>query len=278
MLKKTLEYPLFDIGGYSLSVYQLTGALMVFAVMYVLLRAIRMGIYRSARFDASRKYVLYQVTRYVLIVVSIILALGMLGVHLSVLLASSTALLVGIGLGLQSLVKDFVSGLILLLDGSIRVGDVIEVNGIVAKVEAIDIRTTRVLTRDDKYMIMPNSILTSNELINWTYYNRSARFEVSVGVDYDSDPEKVMSILREAAAAHPLVMPAPPPTSRIAEFGNSSIDFKVFFSSEEVFRAEIIRGDIRLGILQAFRREGISIPFPQRVIHHANAGGAGIPS
>lgn len=273
MLKKTLEFTLFQIGGYSLSVYQLAGALMVFGVMYALLRAIRMGIYRSARFDASRKYVLYQVTRYVLIVLAIILALGMLGVHLSVLLASSTALLIGIGLGLQNLVKDFVSGIILLLDGSIRVGDVIEVNGIVAKVEAIDIRTTRVMTRDDKYMIMPNSILTSNELINWTHYNRSARFAVAVGVDYDSDPEQVMSVLKKAASSHPLVMSSPPPVAQISAFGNSSIDFKVFFSSEDVFRAEIICGEIRLGILQAFRREGISIPFPQRVIHHFNADG-----
>lgn len=267
MLKEILEYNLFEVGSYRLYVYQVAGALLVFVVLRVALAVIRFSVYKAPRIDIARKYAVYQIMRYFLIVLALVLALGALGVHVSVLLAGSAALLVGIGLGLQNLFNDFVSGIILLADGSVKVGDVIEVDGLVARVEQIHIRTTNVLTRDDKYIILPNSKLTSHQLINWTHNGAAARFEVSVGVEYGSDIDKVMDIMQRAAAAHPLVMAEPKPFVRLVEFGSSAIEFTVLFWTEEVFRVENTRSEIRIEISRAFSREGIVIPLPQRVIH-----------
>mgnify|MGYP002663307730 CR=1 FL=1 len=142
---------------------------------------------------------IFSLVKYFFLVFATLTGLQIIGFDLSVLIAGSAALLVGIGLGLQNLFSDFISGIIILFDSTVKVNDIIEVNGTVSIVQEINLRTTTVLTRDEKYIILPNSHLTKNELINWTHSSVSSRFEVLIGVDYSSDINQVMQILMNLA-------------------------------------------------------------------------------
>jgi len=215
----------------------------------------------------SKQYAVYQIIKYLVIVIAFIFSLKLLGVNVSGMLLGSAALLVGVGLGLQNLFNDFVSGVIILLDSSVKVNDIIEVNKLICKVQKIKIRTTTVLTRDDKNIILPNSALTGSQLINWTHGYETSRFEIQVGVDYSSDVHLAMKILQTAAEDHRMVLKDPKPFVRLFDFGNSSIDLVLLFWCDEVFRVETIKSEIRIKIFDLFAENGITIPFPQRVVH-----------
>jgi small-conductance mechanosensitive channel len=266
-MKEVLEYTLIDVGTFSLTVFSLVKFLAYCGVVFVFLLVMKRIIYRPVRMDISRKFAIYSLLKYVVLVVAFIFGLQILGFNLSVLLAGSAALLVGVGLGLQNLFSDFVSGIIILIESSVKVEDVIEVNGLVCKVQKINLRTTTVLTREDKYIILPNSDLTRNQLINWTHSNVSSRFEISVGVDYSSDVKLVMKLLKDAALEHKDVLRSPPPSVRFDDYADSSLKFLLFFWSEEVFRVESIKSEMRVRIFELLRENKITIPFPQRVVH-----------
>lgn len=272
-MEEFLNYRLLHFGNYSVSVYHLVLLGVLVIVTWLVLLLVRSAIFRSHRLDTGRKYAIYQMIRYVFLVVVIGIGLEGLGVSLTVLLAGSAALLVGIGLGLQNLFNDFVSGIILLVDGSVEVNDVVEVDGLVAQVLEINLRTSVVRTRDEKYIILPNSILTGGKLINWTHHSQTSRFSVFVGVAYGSDVELVMSILRQVAQAHPQVNPDHEPIVRLINFGDSSIDFELLFWTNEVFRVDNVKSDLRIALCAAFQEKGVEIPFPQRVLHHVERKG-----
>ncbi|TNE53907.1 MAG: mechanosensitive ion channel [Bacteroidetes bacterium] len=266
-MEEFLNYNLFRFRDYSLSVYHLVALGILILVTWTILYILRKAIFRSRRMDPGRKYALYQIIRYVSLVIAIAIGLESLGVKLTVLMAGSAALLVGIGLGLQHLFNDFVSGIILLADASVEVDDVIEVDGIVARVQAINLRTSLVKTRDEKYIILPNSVITGGKLINWTHHKALSRFDIVVGVSYNSNVEEVRDILIDVAQSHPHVSPERVPRARILNFSDSSIDFEVLFWTKEVFGVENTKSDIRFAICKAFREHGVEIPFPQRVVH-----------
>lgn len=266
-MEEFLNYTLLKFGDYRVSVYHLVIVGILALATWLMLFILKQAIYRSGRLDTGRKYAIYQMLRYFLLILVIILGLDSIGVSLTVLIAGSAALLVGIGLGLQNLFNDFVSGIILLIDGSVEVNDVIEVDGLVARVVAIKLRTSVVRTRDEKYIILPNSVLTGGKLINWTHHNELSRFEVTVGVSYGSDVAQVMRIMQSVAREHPQVSTEREPFVRFINFGDSSIDFEVLFWTEDVFRVENTKSDIRVGIFNAFSEQGVEIPFPQRVVH-----------
>ncbi|OCB76151.1 mechanosensitive ion channel protein MscS [Flavobacterium crassostreae] len=215
----------------------------------------------------GKKYSIYNLVKYLIIVIAIIVGLEMFGFNLSVLVAGSAALLVGVGLGLQNLFSDFVSGIILLVDSSVKVNDVLESNGLVCTVKEINLRTTTVLTRDDKYIILPNSDLTKNQLINWTHSDLTSRFDVSVGVDYSSNVNQVMQLLHQAVTEQEGILQDPKPFVRFNEFGDSSLNFAIYFWSEDVFRVENRKSELRIRIFELFQQNNITIPFPQRVVH-----------
>lgn len=182
-------------------------------------------------------------------------------------MAGSAALLVGIGLGLQNLFSDFVSGIVILVDSTIKVGDVLDVDGLVCKVEEINIRTTLVLTRDDKFILLPNTLLTKNKIVNWTHSKNTSRFEVNVGVDYASDVNLTMRLIKEAGLEQKDVLKHPEPFVRFNDFGSSSLDFTLYFWVDDVFRAENAKSEIRVNIFNKLSENNITIPFPQRVLH-----------
>ena len=241
-----------------------------FFLIIIILKIIRLSIYRSKRFDEPKKFSIYTLTKYVIIVFSFIYSLRVIGFDISVLLAGSAALLVGFGLGMQNLFSDYISGLIILIDSSIKVGDIIEVNGLVCMVQEINLRTTTVFTRDDKYIILPNTDLTRNHLINWTHSEVTSRFEISVGVDYGSDVEQIISIMLNVAKGLESIKKDPEAYIRFKDFGESSLDFSIFFWSDEIFRIEKIKSDYRIALFKAFKENNINIPFPQRVVHSIN--------
>ncbi|SEA28279.1 Mechanosensitive ion channel [Flavobacterium gillisiae] len=266
-MKEIIDYTLFQDGGFSIKVISIIKLILFIIVVLLVLKLIRKAIYKVEKIDVAKKYSIYRLVRYLIILVSIIAGLQLFGFNLSVLVAGSAALLVGIGLGLQNLFSDFISGILLLLDSSVKVNDVIELNGMVCTVQEINLRTTTVLTRDDKYIILPNSDLTKNQLINWTHNDLASRFEVTVGVDYSSDVKQVMQILKQAVDNQNSVLKEPSPFIRFTDFGDSSLNFSIIFWSEELFRVENIKSELRIKIFELFKNNNITIPFPQRVVH-----------
>lgn len=256
-----------QIGAFTIDLTSILKLILFAFSIYLALNFLKRIIYKSNKIDEPKKYSIFNLLKYFVFVLSFLTGLQIIGFDLSVLIAGSAALLVGVGLGLQNLFSNFISGIIILFDSTVKVNDVIEINGMVSVVQEINLRTTTVLTRDDKYILLPNSILTSNQLINWTHSNISSRFEVTVGVDYSSDVNHVMQLLLEAVVDQPGVQKEPKPFVRFINFGESSLDFSVHFWSEDVFRIKNVESDIRVKIMNTFKEHNISIPFPQRVVH-----------
>ncbi|AIL43787.1 mechanosensitive ion channel [Elizabethkingia anophelis] len=266
-LKEILEYHIFALGQYSLTVYQLISSAVIVLVGLGIVRVFKSLIYKSEKIDVGKKFAFAQILKYIIIVFTAILAFRTLGVDVSPLLLGGSVILVGIGLGLQNLFLDFISGVIILLDRSIKVDDVVEIENVVGKVQQINIRTSTILTRDNKSMIIPNSILTKNKIVNMSYDDDVANFGISIGVGYDSDVDLVMKLMLEAAKEHPEVFQEKPAVARLSNFGDSSLDFSLFFNSRYLFKAEAIKSDLRLSILNKFRENNIDIPFPIRTLY-----------
>ncbi len=266
-MKEFLKYKLIDTSDYILKVSNLLGLLILILCTVLIIFLVKRVIYKSHKIFVPKKYALYQLFKYFFIVVSVVLSFKIIGFDISLLLAGSAALLVGVGLGIQHIFSDFISGIVILIEGTIKVDDIIDISGIICKVQDINFRTTKVLTRDDKYIIVPNSELTKNHIINWTHSKIISRFDISFGVDYSSDIHLVIDILEKEALDHPFVLKEPKPFARFNDCGNSSLLFTIYFWAKEVFRVENIKSDLRIKIFEDFKRNGIQIPFPQRVVH-----------
>jgi small-conductance mechanosensitive channel len=195
------------------------------------------------------------------------LALVMLGVDLTKLTLLVSALGVGIGFGLQTIVNNFVCGLILLLERPLRVGDTIELGGQMVKIASIGLRSTTVRTADQAEVIVPNTDLITNRVTNWTLTNRQARSLIPVGVAYGSDIALVMQTLRECALAHPQVLQSPEPQVLLRHFGDSALDFELYVWVADLDTRAHVVSDLHQDIARRFRQAGIEIPFPQRDLH-----------
>lgn len=190
-----------------------------------------------------------------------------MGVSISSLAAVGAVLMVGIGFGLQNLTQNFISGIILLVERPIKVGDIIKVGTTSGKVVDIRVRSTVVQTRDDVTIIVPNSKFISEEVVNDSYSGKVIRQHLRVGVGYGSDVDKVQHLLCEAAMKHPKVLHEPKPKALFEDFGDSSLNFDLRFWSSEIWLIETVTSEIRKSILNEFRKENIEIPFPQRDVH-----------
>ena len=192
----------------------------------------------------------------------------MINIKITILLAGSAALLVGLGLGLQQIFQDFVSGITIIIEGTLKVGDIVQTQeGEVGKVKEISMRTSKLETRDNIILIVPNSKLINNVVINWSHIEKKTRFKVDVGVAYGSDVQLVKRLLLECATDHKLVFTNPAPFVRFTDFSDSSLCFQLLFYTNETFRVEDIKSDLRFRIDNAFRQNGVRIPFPQRDVH-----------
>lgn len=268
-LKSVFEYPLIDTKHFQLTLWGIVAALIVIVGAKFALWLIKKFLdtrFKEDQLDRGRRYAYYQAVKYVIYLFTIILVFEAAGIQLTFLLASSTALFVGLGLGLQALFKDLISGFLILTERTITAGDVIEVDGLIGRVKEVDSRTTKVITRDETVVIVPNHKFVNENVKNWTQNSRDARFRISVGVAYGSDISEVRRILLECAHVHGEINKNPAPYVFFSDFGDSALLFDLIFYSENLFRIEKIKSDLRFMIEQKFRANGVRIPFPQRDI------------
>lgn len=270
-LRDFLEFELINTEKFSLTVYHLLIALLILIITRVLLLIIRRIFFRQERrkrIDHGTSQAIYQLIKYILWILAIAFTLDTIGIKITFLLASSAALMVGLGLGLQKIFQDFVSGISLLIEGTLKVNDIVEMEeGEVGRVKEINLRTSKLETRNNVILIVPNSKLINDVVINWSHIEKKTRFCVKVGVAYGSDVPLVKKVLLECAANEETVFSNPSPFVRFIDFGNSSLDFEVHFWTTETFRVEDTKSNIRFKIDDAFREHGIRIPFPQRDVH-----------
>ena len=208
-MEEFLSTELIKIKDYKLELGTLIVLVLFIALVAGVLKLVKKLIYRSNRLKRGEKFSINKIVRYITYGVAFIIALRIAGFDISVLLAGSAALLVGIGFGLQNIFNDFISGIILLLDGSLKVDDIVEVNGRIYLVEEIRFRTTTVIGRDENYVILPNSELTRNKVVNWTFNKKASRFQIDIGVAYSTNVTELMELLKEVAKSTPRVLKCP---------------------------------------------------------------------
>lgn len=266
-----INYTLIETKDFSITVFEVLSIVVVFLVTYLIILLLKRLLSRrrdNRFFDIGRSHAILQILKYLLWIFAILIALQILGIKITLLLAGSAALLVGLGLGLQGIFQDIMSGITIMIEGIIKVDDIVEIeDGIIGKVVEVDLRTSKIKTRDDIIMIIPNSRFVTDNVINWSHMQKKTRFSVNVGVAYGSDTEKVTKLLLESVKTQTNVLSAPAPFVRFNNFGESSLDFQVFFWTTDTFRVEDLKSDIRYEIDKAFRINGVRIPFPQRDLH-----------
>ncbi len=270
LINNFLEFDLLRIGKYNLKVVTLFIALLIIILTRVIIWLIKKSMFRRRNlehFNEGNTYSLFQIIKYILWIIAIAFILETLGVKVTLLIAGSAALLVGVGLGLQQTFNDIISGIILLSERSIRISDILEIDGDIVKIQEIGLRTSKGLNTDDISIIIPNSLITTNKVINWSHQSNLNRFRIDVGVAYGSDVDLVIKILHESAMEHPEVDYQKLPEARLVNFGNSSLDFQVLFYSSTVFGSARMKSDIRRIINRKFIQSNISIPFPQMDVH-----------
>ena len=234
----------------------------IWSVRYLLRKFLR-----NTNFEEGTRFMVMRLVRTVVYFLVIVVALDTAGIDLTVFWASSAALLVGVGIGLQNFFNDVVSGFVLLFEGGVRVGDELEVDGMMVRVERIDLRSTRVITRFGNLIVIPNGLISGQTVRNFTQGENATLIQLDVGVAYGSDVERVKVILLEAANAEEEVVKKAQTAVLFNDFGESSLQFTVYFWIEKPFLRKLISSNIRFRIDEAFRANGIRIPFPQRDVH-----------
>jgi small-conductance mechanosensitive channel len=204
---------------------------------------------------------------YAVVVLGFFLALGAAGFEFGQFSLLTGALGIGVGFGLQNVVNNFVSGLILLYERPVQLGDTVQIGDLMGEVTRLGIRSSTVRTTEGADVIVPNGNLISDRVVNWTRTDLQRRIEVNVGVAYGNDPEKVCALLLEVARAHPLVIEEPPPVALLTAFGDSSLDFTLRCWTDRFDSFVISRSEIAIGVYAALQQAGIEIPFPQRDLH-----------
>ena len=261
---------------FELSNVKVTPGILLYAILAlygiaVVLRIIEIVYTRHALskgLDRGKTRTVFQIMKYFIWLISVLLILDSIGISINMLIAGSAALLVGLGFGIQGLFNDFVSGLVLLFEGSVKVDDVIEIeSGLIGRVTEVGLRTSKVRTRDNIIVFVPNHKLINDKLINWSYNESKTRFSVEVGVAYGSDLKLVERLLRECAEECADVIYKEDTLVLFTDFGDSSLNFKLLFWIDDVIRIEPIRSELRFAIDAKFRENKVTIPFPQHDLH-----------
>lgn len=266
-----------DNKSFAISFLDVIIIIIVFTASKLMVNIFRLYIARRFRdnpdFDEGTQYVYVQLAKYIIYTFAIVTSMQVVSINLSVLLAGSAALLVGIGFGLQDIFRDMTSGLLLLFEGTIKVGDIIRIANpnanepMVARVLKINVRTTKIESRDGNTLIIPNSILTQAMVENWSFGSDLTRFIIKVGVAYGSDTELVKTLLKQAALSHPEVNKSKPVIVRLIDFGDNALEMELLFWADQTWQVELHKSEIRFEIDRLFRQHNVRIPYPQRTLH-----------
>lgn len=263
-----LTFRIINTDSIKFTVYQLI--LLIIALFFtgIILKFLRKIMTRKLPQEDKNKFIsIFQFAKYVIYVLVIVFTLQTSGVNMNVFLTASAALFVGVGFALQTFFQDIISGVLMILDQSLHVGDIIEVDGKVGEVREIKLRTTRMVTRNDRVMVIPNHIFMTDPLFNWTQNTTTNREQVSVGVAYGSNVQLVKQVLEDCVKDVEGVVENQPITVLFEDFADSSLNFSVYFYVYNGMKSPKIQSDIRFKIDDAFKQNNISIPFPQRDIH-----------
>lgn len=267
----------FSIGQTRISAYLMTKALITIVLFFLItgilsefgekrIKSIR-GIHSSNKALINKAFHIF------IYFFGFIIALNILGIDLTAFAIFSGAIGIGIGFGLQKITSNFISGLILLFEKSIENGDMVELSdGTYGLIQKTSARYTLLETFEGREMMIPNEDFIINRVTNWTFNNRKGRLELNIGVAYESDIEKAMELILEAAREHPRCMDDPGPSCYLKEFGDSSVNFMLFFWVEDVSQGRYrAKSDVMMSVWKKFKEHNITIPFPQRDIYIKNA-------
>ena len=266
------NHPYLTLGSFGLTLAFLVKATIFLCLLWLFTRVastvLRTQILDKTALGEGRKFSLQRLASYTLFGVGALTGLNALGIDLSSFAVFSGALGIGLGLGFQTIAKNFASGLILLVEQPVKVGDRVQVDDLRGDIVHIESRATWIRTNDNVVMIVPNSEFIERRVTNWTANDRNVRINVPLGVSYGSDPEIVRSVLLRVGEKHPDVLADPAPDVIFTGFGDSSLDFELrVWTQRQVTTPKIISSDMYFALFAALKKEGIEIPFPQRDLH-----------
>lgn len=270
-LNQVGDIVLFNLFDSPIILSRLLGALIVFYLTVVggslVQRLLHLAVLPRFNDDAGVTNAILTITRYAVLFVGGLAALGTLGLDLAALAFIGGGLSIGLGFGLQQVVSNFVSGLLLLFEQSLRPGDIVDVDGELGTVEKLSIRATTIRTLENVDVIVPNETFLTSSVRTYTKSSKVVRGDLTVGVGYNSDPTEVRRLLQDIIANHGQVLKNPEPRVFFVDFGASSLDFWVLFWVEHPLQRLQVASDLRMMIWKAFEKHGIEIPFPQQDLH-----------
>ncbi len=267
-----LNTPFAHLGSSAISVnFIIYLALSVFLLLFLAKKARQLLVNRilvKANINEGIRQSIGTIVRYVILILGLVIIFQSAGLDLSALGVVAGALGVGIGFGLQNITNNFISGIIILFERPIKIGDRVEVGESIGDVVKIAARATTIITNDNISIIIPNSEFISTKVINWSHNNRMVRFRFPVGVSYNEDPEKIKEILLKVASEHEGVLKSPAPSVIFIAYGDSSLDFELWvWTIKYTNRPTVLQSDLYFAIFRQFKEYGVEIPFPQQDLH-----------
>ena len=271
-IRDALNYSLFQLGDTEVTLWTLVYVSVLFTVLVLVAGLLKRWVARSLAaigdVEIGMRQSVATIVRYIVIAIGLVIIIQSAGIDLSTLTVLAGAAGLGIGFGLQNIINNFVSGLIILFERPIKVGDRVDVGSVHGDVVSISARATTIVTNDNIAIIVPNADFISSKVTNWSYTDRKVRFDVPVGVSYESDPEVVTRLLLEVANAHNGVLATPPSAVLFEEFGNSSLNFTLqVWTKDYSAKPRVLKSELNYAIARIFKENDIEIPFPQRVVH-----------
>lgn len=271
-LSEALDIPLFRMGGEAFTLLSLAKLLVLAVLVFMAERIVRrlliQRVLHRTHLSESLQFAVARISGYIFITLGLYVSLQLVGIDLSSLTIIAGAMGVGLGFGLQNIISNFVSGLIVLIERPISIGDRVEVAGVAGRVSRISLRSTTVVTNDNISIIVPNSHFISETVTNWSHGDPKVQVRLPVGIAYGSDVELFKRAMLEVAAADPAVLRSPAPTVYFLDFGDSSLDFEVGVWTETMASTpRRFRSNLYFAIERKLRECKIEVPFPQRDLH-----------
>lgn len=275
---QALDAAAFTAGGMRISLLTIVNGILLISLLLwaaiTLARVLETQLGRVDGMTPAARVLVGKVVRIALLTIAVLVGLTSIGIDFTAVAVFSGAIGVGIGFGLQKVVSNLISGMILLLDRSIKPGDVIEIGEAYGWISKLGARYAAIVTRDGKEYLIPNEDLITQQVVNWSFSDRAVRLKIGVGVSYQSDVRKALELMMEAAQENDRVLKAPPPATRLIGFGDSSVDLELrIWVNDPEAGVVNVASDVRLAIWDKFHAEGIEFPFPQRDLHITAADG-----
>jgi small-conductance mechanosensitive channel len=273
-VKNILDIPI-HFGGTQVTLWSVIYFLiLIFLLFYITAKLRKWIVYNllaKSKIDIGVRIAVGTIIRYIVLVIGIIVFLQSAGINLSAITVLAGALGVGIGFGLQNITNNFVSGIIILFERPIKVGDRIELGDVSGDVVSISMRSTTIVTNDNISIIVPNSDFISSKVINWSHTDRNIRFNFPIGISYNEDPQQVKKLLLEVFAENKGILNKPEPDVIFTGFGDSSLNFNLrVWTREYINRPDVLKSQIYYAVFEKFKEHGVEIPFPQRDLHIKN--------